>query len=133
VTCDRAGRASVASLPAGTYTFFISSGGGAALVTLPVPNVETAVALRATGSVRVATTVGEAWRLRVVSVDSGLPVPVGPWQNPGRGDWVVVRSGVLALRVPAGGYVVQGVAPDGTTREQRVIATPEGEVTAALE
>jgi len=132
VTCDRTGRASVASLPAGAYTFFISSGGGAALVTLPVPNVETAVALRATGSVRVATTVGEEWHIRVVSVDSGLPVPVGPWQNPGRGDWVVVRSGVLALRVPAGGYVVQGVAPDGTTREQRVIVTPEGEVTAAL-
>jgi hypothetical protein len=111
----------------------ISSGGGAALVTLPVPNVETAVALRTTGSVRVATTAGEEWRVRVVSVESGLPVPVGPWQNPGRGDWVTVRGGVLALRVPAGQYVVQGVAPDGTTRELRVVVTPEGKALAAME
>ena len=133
VTCDRAGRASVASLPAGAYTFFITSGGGAALVTLPVPNVETAVALRATGTVRVATTVGEEWRVRVVSAESGLPVPVGPWQNPGRGDWVAVRGGVLALRVPAGQYAVQGIAPDGTTREQRVVVLPEGEAVAAME
>jgi protocatechuate 3,4-dioxygenase beta subunit len=133
VTCDRAGRASVASLPAGAYTFFISSGGGAALVTLPVPNVETAVALRATGTLRAATPVGEEWRVRVVSVESGLPVPVGPWQNPGRGDWVAVRGGVLALRVPAGTYLVQGIAPDGTTRERQVAVTSEGDALAALE
>ena len=133
VTCDRAGRASVASLPAGAYAFFIASGGGAVLLTLPVPSVETAVALRPTGVVRVATPAGEAWRVRVVAAESGLPVPVGPWQNPGRGDWVPVRGGLLVLRVPAGEYAAQGVAPDGTTREQRVLVPPEGDVMATLE
>ena len=132
VTCDRAGRASVGSLPAGGYTFLVSSGGGEALVNLAVPSEETAVVLRATGSVRAVVPVGQAWRLRVVSAESGLTVPVGPWQNPARGEWVEVRGGVLAIRVPAGTYVVQGLAPDGTTHEQRVAVPPEGDVIAAL-
>jgi hypothetical protein len=132
VTCDRAGRASVASLPAGAYTFFISSGGGAALVTLPVPSAETAVALLPAGTVRVATPAGAVWRVRVVALAGGLPVPVGPWQNPGRGEWVTVSGGMLALRVPAGEYAVQGVAPDGAAAERRVVVPPEGDAVAAL-
>jgi protocatechuate 3,4-dioxygenase beta subunit len=132
VTCDRAGRASVASLPAGAYTFFISSGAGAALVTLPVPSAETAVALHAAGSVRVVTPAGAAWRVRVVALASGLAVPVGPWQNPGRAEWVTVSGGTLALRVPAGEYAVQGVAPDGAAAERRVVVPPEGDAVAAL-
>jgi len=133
VTCDRAGRASVASLPAGAYTFLVTSGGGAALLTLPVPNVETAVTLATTGTLRTVAPAGEAWRVRVVAAASGLAVPVGPWQNPGRADWIPVSGGVLALRVPAGQYVVQGVAPDGAAREARVVVPPEGEALAALE
>jgi hypothetical protein len=132
VTCDRAGRASVASLPAGAYTFFISSGGGAALVTLPVPSAETAVALHTAGSVRVATPAGAAWRVRVVALASGLAVPVGPWQNPGRAEWVTVSGRTLALRVPAGEYAVQGVAPDGAAAERRVVVPPKGDAVAAL-
>ncbi len=132
VTCDRAGRASVGSLPAGGYTFLISSGAGEALVNLAVPSEETAVVLRATGTVRAVVAPGQAWRIRVVSAESGLAVPVGPWQNPARSEWVDVRSGLLAVRVPAGEYVVQGIAPDGTTREQRVAVPPEGDVIATL-
>jgi len=133
VTCDRDGRASVASLPAGAYTFLVSSGAGAALVALPVPNVETTVVLRATGTLRATVPVEETWRIRAVSAESGLAVPTNPWQNLGRGEWVEVRSGVLPLRVPAGAYLVQGVAPDGTSRERQVVVPPEGEAVAVLE
>jgi hypothetical protein len=132
VTCDRAGRASVGSLPAGAYAFLISSGGGEALLTLAVPSVETAVVLRAAGTVRAVLPADQVWRVRVVSAESGLAMPVGPWQNPGRGEWVEVRGGVLALRVPAGTWVVQGIGPDGATHEQRVAVPPEGDVIASL-
>ncbi len=132
VLCDRDGRASVASLPAGGSTFLVSSGGSAALLALAVPSAETAVVLHTTGTLRVVAPADQVWRLRVVSAESGLTVPIGPWQNPGRGEWVEMRGGLLALRVPAGTYAVQGIGPDGATHEQRVAVPPEGDVVATL-
>lgn len=104
VQVDRTGEAVVETLPAGSFTLLVSAGGEAALFQAVVPGGPVPVPLGPTGTLRVLPAASA--RVRVVAVEQALVVPIGPWQNPERGDWVDVAEG-LVVTLPAGTFQVQ--------------------------
>jgi protocatechuate 3,4-dioxygenase beta subunit len=132
--CDRDGRATVTTLPPGGYTLLVI-GRGAALLRVTVPSVEVPVQLQPGGRLVVMPPVesgGGNWRVRVVA-GGGVAVPVSPWANPGRSEWITPGGNPLTLRLPAGGYVVEAIAPAGTTQQHETTVPPEDTVTLLLE
>ncbi len=132
--CDREGRATVTTLPPGTYTMLVI-GRGAALLRVTVPTVEVPVQLQLAGRLVVMPPVergGGSWRVRVVA-GGGVTVPISPWSNPGRTEWVTPGGNPLSLRVPAGGYVVEAIGPAGTVQQREAAVPPDGELTVALD
>jgi protocatechuate 3,4-dioxygenase beta subunit len=128
--CDGRGRAVVTSLPPGGYAALVS-GRGAALVALSVPSAGARVTLAPAGRLQILAPAGNGapWRVRVMAPDGGA-VPVSPWHNPDRGEWVALHDRTLALRVPAGAYTVQAIDPAGGTHERRVDVPADGEAIA---
>jgi hypothetical protein len=128
--CDSRGRAVVTTLAPGGYTALVS-GRGAALVAFAVPSAGARVALAPAGRLQVTAPASPAapWRVRVVAA-SGTAVPVQPWLNPDRGEWVALHGLPLAMRVPAGAYTVQAIDPAGGTHERRVDVPSDGEAFA---
>jgi hypothetical protein len=124
VQADRSGEAVVTGLPAGNFTLMVSSFGEAALFAAPVPGGPLAVQLRPIGSVHVAPARGAL--VRLVAADSGLVVPVGVWQNPGRSEWMTADGGI-DCQVPFGPYQVQ-IQRNGLLVEPIGVEVQPGEV-----
>lgn len=102
--CDRTGEAVVTTLPVGAFTGLVWAIGAAQLGAFTVPGGPIPIVLRPTGTLRLVPS--RACRVRVVAADSGLVVPVNPWQNPERGEWVRLDS-AMAMTVPTGPYRVE--------------------------
>lgn len=130
--CDGEGRAIVTSLLPGVFTLLVT-GRGAALIRLAFPGAEAVVQLRQSGRLSIIPLREGATRVRLVGAVTGLTVPVMPWQNPGRGEWVELLGSTLNVRLPAGTYTLQCVGSDGVPHERAVAVPGEGEVTVHLE
>ena len=118
--CDREGRAVITTLAPGVYTLRVDSWHGAAIMRAAVPGPDIAVQLSPTGRLVVAAPPGPgSWRVRLVT--GGLVVPTPSWQGLSGGEWAEVGSAGLRVALPAGGYAVQTVGPDGTVHEQWVV------------
>lgn len=124
--CDRTGEAVVTTLPVGAFTGLVWAIGAGQIGTFAVPGGPVPVALRPTGVLRLLP--GGACRVRVLAADSGLVVPVNPWQNAERGEWVRLDS-TLAIAVPAGPYRVE-VAGGG--EPVQALVEPGGEASATV-
>jgi len=87
--------------------------------------------LATTGRLQVLAPAGTAapWR-GAGGGAGGAAVPVLPWYNADRGEWVALRGQPLTVRVPAGAYTVQAIDPAGGTHERRVDVPVEGEAIA---
>ena len=112
-SCDPAGRCPVPALPSESSTLLVR-GRGAAIVTVGPNDPGALVTLRPTGVLRFEPTESAedgAWRVRVTDLESGAPVPVIRWQNPGRGPWTPVPRTGLVLLLPAGSYKVDSLVP----------------------
>lgn len=130
--CDGDGRAIVTSLLPGNFTFLIT-GRGAALIRLAFPGAEAVVQLIQSGRLSIIPPREGVTRVRLVAALSGLTVPVMPWRNPGRGEWVELVGSTLNVRLPAGTYTLQWVGSDGAPRERAVAIPGEGEVAVRLD
>jgi hypothetical protein len=125
--CDREGRAVITTLAPGVYTLRVGSWQGAAIMRAVVPGPDIAVQLSPTGTLVVAAPPGPgSWRVRLVT--GGLVVPTPSWQGLSGGEWAEVGSAGLRVSLPAGGYAVQTVGPDGAVREQQVVVPAGGQV-----
>lgn len=124
--CDRNGEAVVTTLPVGGFTGLVWAIGAGQLGAFAVPGGPVPVVLRPTGTLRLVA--GGACRVRVVAADSGLVVPVNPWQNPERGAWVRL-DGTLAIALPAGPYRVE---VGGGGEPVQVLVEPGGEASATV-
>jgi len=125
--CDREGRAVITTLAAGVYTLRVGSWQGAAIIRAVVPGPDIAVQLSPTGTLVVAAPPGPgSWRVRLVT--GGLVVPTPSWPGLSGGEWAEVGSAGLRVSLPAGGYAVQTVGPDGAVREQQVVVPAGGQV-----
>lgn len=130
--CDREGRAVITTLAPGVYTLRVGSWQGAAIMRAVVPGPDITVQLSPTGRLVVAAPPGPgSWRVRLVT--GGLVVPTPSWQGLSGGEWAEVGSAGLRVSLPAGGYAVQTVGPDGTVGEQQVVVPAGGEVTVRPE
>jgi hypothetical protein len=127
--CDSRGKAIVTALPPGSYSALLT-GRGAAFAALTVPSTGARVTLAPSGRllVIVPASATTPWRVRVASA-GGPVVPVLPWLNPDRGEWVASNGQPLTLRVPAGAYTVQARDPQGGLHEQTVTVPADGELT----
>ena len=134
-TCTAGGRCEVNDLPRGRWTLLIQ-GEGLALVVADIPQTEIPVRLRAAGRLEINATgeeSGAAWQVRLSEAATGVVVPVGQYDNPGRGEWVPVAASGLDLRMPEGAWRIEAFAPDGTQSVQQATVTAGGTTEVLLE
>jgi hypothetical protein len=112
-SCGVDGRCTIEGLPAGPSVLFVRTAGAAGLVRLPGSGLELGLRLRPLGLLRISEAHDPSTEIRVVDDRVGLVVPVSRWQNAGRGEWVPVSAGSLALLLPEGPYRVQWRTAEG--------------------
>lgn len=138
-TCDSEGLCTVRGLPAGRLTLRLDAGGeGMALVAAAMPGPEVQVRLRPVGVLRITAPPDEAgvtWKVRIHDPGTLLVLPVDRWRNPGGSEWVPVPASGLSVGVPEGSWIVEAMAPDGSSESgQAVVAAGQpGDVTFGAE